>query len=97
MDLQTVWTNMYPKFVNFSDFERNEIKSILFSELGKYDIAEKEPCTDLANYSDDMKGYTMFFVAKKVEGLSPKSLTYYKFVIDNLLKKVPKKISQFIF
>lgn len=95
MDLQKVWSDIYLKLENFDELQKQEIKSIFLSEIGKYDLIEKEPCKELANYNVDMKGYTMFFVAKKVEGLSQKSLKYYKLVIDNLLKKIPKKISQY--
>ncbi|MGN0488065.1 MAG: tyrosine-type recombinase/integrase [Ruminococcus sp.] len=95
MDLQTLWARMYPKFDDFDDLQKNKIKTILFCELGNFNIEEKERCKDIVQYDDDMKGYTMFFVAKKVEGLSEKSLKYYKIVIDTLLKKVPKKLSQY--
>lgn len=95
MDLQTLWARMYPKFDDFDDLQRDKIKSIFFSELGKCSIEEKEPCTDLVNYSDNMKGYTMFFVAKKVEGLGKRSLDYYKLVIDKFLEKIPKKLTQY--
>lgn len=95
MNLQTLWTNIYPKLDDFDDLQKDKIKTILFCELGNFNIEEKEPCKDIVQYDDDMKGYTMFFVAKKVEGLSEKSLKYYKCVIDMFLKKVPKKISQY--
>lgn len=95
MDLQTLWGNIYPKLDDFDNLQKNKIKTILFCELGNFKIEEKEPCKDIVQYDDDMKGYTMFFVAKKVEGLSEKSLKYYKCVIDMFLKKVPKKLSQY--
>lgn len=95
MDLQTIWSRIYPNLNNFDAYQKDEIKSALFCELGKYSIEEKVECKELVNYNDDMKGYTMFFVAKKVEGLSKKSLDYYKFVIDNFLKTIPKKLTEY--
>lgn len=95
MDLQTIWSKIYPKLTNFSEYQKEEIKSILFSEFWKYDIQEKEQCKEIANYDEDMKGYMMFFVAKQVEGLSERSLNYYRYIIDNLLNKIPKKLSQY--
>ena len=72
MDLQTLWARIYPKFDGFDDLQMDKIKSIFFSELGKYSIEEKEICTDLANYSEDMKGYRMFFCCKKGRGVRKK-------------------------
>lgn len=95
MDLQTVWSGIYPNLTDFDEFQKSEIKQAVFCELGKYTIAEKVDCKDLVNYDDDMKGYTMFFVAKKVEGLSQKSLKYYKIVVDNFLKEIPKKLTDY--
>lgn len=94
MDLQTIWIRIFPKLNNYNEFQKDELKTILFSELGNYVIEEKL-CTDIVQYDDDTKGYTMFFVAKKVEGLSEKSLNYYKNVIDTFLGKFSKKLSQF--
>ena len=96
MDLQTLWSRMYPNFINFTELQKDEIKSIMFAELGKFQFEEKEQSTELTVYDDDMKGYTMFFVAKKVEGLGEKSLKYYKYVIDHffsVMQKTPRQVT----
>ena len=57
-------------------------QQIISSVLGKYDISEKN--YEIVPWSEQVqKGYQMFFVAKKVEGLSDRSLRYYKGEIDN--------------
>lgn len=94
IDLQTIWSSIFPNLINYDEFQINEIKAILFSELGKYTFAEKEQSKELQLYDDDMKGYTMFFVAKKVEGLKEKSLKYYKQIIDQLFNLIPKTPKQ---
>lgn len=96
MDLQTIWSEIYIRLINFDAFQKEELKSILFCVLGKCTIKENEPNQEIIEYNNDMKGYNMFFVAKRTEGLSDKTLKYYKYVIDALLKKIPKSISQFI-
>lgn len=95
VDLQTIWSRIYLKLDGFDEYQKDQIKSTLFCELGKYTIEEKVECKEIANYNDDMKGYTMFFVAKKVEGLSKKTMNYYKFVIDMFLNEIPKKLSDY--
>ncbi len=95
MDLQTIWSGIYTNLSGFNEYQKGEIKQAVFHELGKYSITEKVECKQLANYNDDMKGYRMFFVSKRVEGLSKKSLKYYKFVIDNFLREIPKKLTEY--
>lgn len=92
--LQTIWNNIYPYLLSFSDMQKQEIQAIFFSELGKYDIVQKQECTDLVTYDEDKKGYMMFFVAKKVEGLAEKSLKYYKQIIDTFMRIIPKPLAQ---
>lgn len=64
---------------------------ILSSVLGEYNITEKENA--IVPYNERLnRGYQMYFVAKKIEGLSDRSLKYYKTVIDNFYKFTSKSI-----
>lgn len=89
-----VWDEVHTMLAGYSAQQIHQLQAILFSVLGKYDISRKEETTDLVEYDEGMKGYTMFFVAKRVQGLSAKSLNYYKNTIDKLLETVQKPITQ---
>lgn len=66
---------------------------ILSSVLGEYNITEKQQA--LIPYNERLnKAYQMFFVAKKIEGLSDKSLKHYKSNIDNFLNFTSKSIDE---
>lgn len=72
-----------------------EFSRIVALELGKYDITEKHyeivPADEQIN-----KGYMMYFVAKKIEGLSERSIHSYKAEIDkfgDFIKKPFDKVT----
>lgn len=66
-----------------------QFSQIVAAELGKYDIQEKH--YEIVPWDEQVsKGYMMFFVAKKVEGLSHKSLSYYRSQIDKMAEFVQK-------
>lgn len=81
VDLRTLWGGIYENLHGFDDVELEQIKQAVFYEIGKYDFQLKPEHTELVVYDDDKKGYTMFFVAKKVEGLADRSLKFYKSVV----------------
>lgn len=69
----------------------DKFSAALIVELGKYEIREKE--TALIPHDEKLnRGYIMFFVAKSVEGLSKRSLDYYKGVIDYFINFIQKPI-----
>ena len=66
---------------------------IISSVLGEYNITEKENA--LVPYNERLnRAYQMFFVAKKIEGLSDRSLKHYKTNIDNFFNFIPKAIDE---
>ncbi len=68
-----------------------QFQSILSSVLGQYDITEKEYA--IVTYDERLnKGYQMFFVSKKIEGLSDRSLSYYKTTIDSFCSSSLKSL-----
>lgn len=94
VDLNTIWSGILQKFDdNFDEYEIELIKNAVFCEIGKYDFVKKEECTELVTFNDENNGYMMFFVAKKVEGLSERSLKYYRTVIDKFLQTVQKSLA----
>lgn len=93
IDLRTLWGGIYENLHGFDDVELEQIKQAVFYEIGKYDFQPKPEHTELVVYDDDKKGYTMFFVAKKVEGLADKSLKYYKETIDKFFEMIPKPLN----
>ena len=57
------------------------IENALHVVLRDYDISEKTTALALVNQDTTTKSIQMFFISKKVEGLSDKSLTYYGYVL----------------
>lgn len=92
IDLRTLWGGIYENLHGFDDVELEQIKQAVFYEIGKYDFQLKPEHTELVVYDDDKKGYTMFFVAKKVEGMAKSSIIYYKNIINTFLGMVQKPI-----
>ena len=95
VDLRTIWSGVAVNLMERLEPEdMTAVQQALFCELGKYDISEKPSSTEIVTYNDDMTGYTMFFCAKGVEGLSKKTLAYYKQTIDRFLCFINKPINQ---
>ena len=85
---------MFPMLQNFTNEQRETIKSAVFATLGNCDIREKSLTTDIVVSEDvNQKAISMFFIAKKVEGLSEKSLKYYQIVIRRLLSVIQKPVN----
>lgn len=75
----------------------HKIDSILISKLHNYEIIEKnKEDKELIVYemSESQKQYQMFFIAKKIEGLSDRSLRVYKNSIDKLIKFFHKPFNE---
>ena len=74
------------------------LRNILYMSLNNYNITLKDVESMLPAISDlavvNAKPYSMFFVAKKIEGLSEKSLTYYKLEIDALIQRIHKPFNE---
>lgn len=69
-----------------------QFKDILVMALNNYTVSPKEKA--IAVYDDLSKGYQMFFVTKKVKGLSDKSLKYHKCVIDDAMIRINKPLDR---
>jgi integrase/recombinase XerD len=90
------------------DFNRNDegvksvllkIENTLYFILSSYHIEPKEPRENTQLTTDinpDAKAYQMFFVAKKIEGLSEKSLKYYALIIRRFLAILNKPLATII-
>lgn len=93
IDLKTIWNGISINLIDRIDAEQlTIIQQAVMCELGKYDFTEKVNCTELTTYDDDMTGYTMFFCSKGVEGLSKRTLKYYKETIDRFLNFIGKPL-----
>lgn len=93
MDLQSVWIKMFPMLQIFNNEQRETIKSALFATLGNCEISEINQSTDIVLSEDkNKKAVSMFFIAKKVEGLSDKTLRYYQDTIKKIFSVVNKPI-----
>lgn len=92
VELSTIWNNIYPELINYNRQQQDELRAILYCELGKYTFEEKTECAELTTYDEDKKGYVMFFIAKQVEGLAPKSLKYYQSIVSKFIEVIPKPL-----
>lgn len=93
IDMRTLWNGIFENLHGFDDSQLEQIKQAVYCEIGKYDFQPKPEHTELVIYDDDKKGYTMFFVAKKVEGMAERSLKYYKEIIDQFFAMTPKPLN----
>lgn len=73
--------------------ELQEIRNKITILLNPYNITTN--CTDISTEvrGDDMKAYQMFFISKKIEGLSQKTLTQYKYIVDEFLSFINKSFA----
>ena len=93
MDMSTIWSGIMLRLnSDFDETQIERIKNAVYCEIGKYDFTKKAECTDLIVYNEENNGYMMFFIAKKVEGLSKRSIDYYKCVIDKFLQSASKPL-----
>lgn len=71
--------------------QSDDIMNILVVNLEKYDMSVGE--RGLVAYDNsDQELIARFFVAKKAQGLSPRTLTYYKIVLQKFYGRVKKHI-----
>lgn len=94
VDLRTIWSGMYNKLLSMGVEDIESVKSVMMSELGKYNVTKREETTDIVVYDSENKGYQMFFLAKRVEGLSKRTLEYYKMTVDRFFRTICKNASQ---
>lgn len=93
MDLQSIWIKMFPMLQAFNNEQRETIKSAVFASLGNCEISEKNVSTDIVvSEEKNQRAISMFFIAKKVEGLSDKTLKYYRGTINKLFRVVSKPV-----
>lgn len=70
-----------------------EIKNEIIMILNPYTVQRQknELSTDVK--SEDIKAYQMFFISKKIEGLSERTLKNYKYAADDFLNFVNKRFN----
>lgn len=74
-------------FIKVEDLQR--FQTVLSLVLGEYDIKEKEYA--IIPYDEKInKAYQMFFISKKIEGLSNRSLYAYKAELEAFRKSISK-------
>ena len=79
--------NMLP-FLNNAQLER--LQAVLRKTLGEYKITEG----DREKKEEEQDYVSLFLSAKRIEGCSEKSLTYYEATINTMLAGVGKKVRQ---
>ena len=71
------------------------VSNTLYLELNGYDIVEQQK-NEIIEYSqtEDQKATQMFFISKKVEGLSDRTLKYYKSVLIKFASVIVKPLKE---
>ena len=69
------------------------LRSALHVALFDYDLHRKETCKDVAVACESNRAYMLFFVAKKIEGCSERSLKYYKYTVDAFREFIGKNLT----
>jgi len=78
----------------FDDQQLRIVENTLHLNLRDYDVIQKNEETALtANINPDVRAQQMFFVAKKIEGLSKESLKYYAIVLRQFFSVIIKPLS----
>lgn len=74
----------------------NQINNIIVTKLNNYEIKENDKKNELVKYemTDSQKWYQMFFIAKKIEGLSDKTLKNYRLAIDKMVRFLNKPFDE---
>lgn len=79
---------------NFNDAQLRAIENTLYINLQDFDLTQKITETALiTDISPDVKAYQMFFVAKKIEGLSGNSLIYYATILKQFFSVINKPLA----
>jgi len=83
---------------NFDSHDLFKIENAIYMLLADYDITEREAKNTelIADISPDARAYQMFFVAKKIEGLSDKSLKYYACILRQFFGIINKPLASII-
>lgn len=71
----------------------DSVKAVLHLVLNDYDVSEKSFEIAVRNQNKEAEAIQMFFVTKKIEGLSDKTLSYYQGRINHFLKMCPKSLN----
>lgn len=72
--------------------DMRDLRDLLNAFASEFDI--KRRCTDLVVMDEYPKAYMVYFVSKKVEGMSDESLKTYKSHLGRFLRKVCKPVEQ---
>ena len=81
------------RFAKFRDKDQLQaIREIIVKELCNYDIKRRETAVVIHDKTD-INIVARFFLAKTTSGLSPKSITYYKTILERSLPQLGKKLN----
>lgn len=95
MDAKEIVISEVVKIMHLERSESERLKNVLVMALYPFALIESAG-TDLipADENKDMEAIRMFFIAKNVQGLTEKTLRYYKTVIEAALKFINKPLSE---
>ena len=78
--------------IKFTPQQLTEVQQSMYLVLKDYEIADRKTEVTIYNQDEDHKMYNMFFVSKKVSGLSIETLNYYGYVLQRFFHEIQKGI-----
>lgn len=81
--------------MNLDSQGTNQLKNALYIALNDYSLIRIEG-TDITVYEEnaDQEAYRMFFVAKRIQGCTERTIEFYKCTIDEFLRNVNKPLNR---
>lgn len=91
MDITNQIMNILPAL---DQEQRDKFKNDLAIVLHEYDIQIKKTDLMIIDSDNTEKAIRMFFIAKKVEGCTDKTISYYKGTLDRFFRIVPRNLGE---
>lgn len=78
--------------VKLTPEQLSTVQQSMYLVLNNYEIADRKTEVAIYNQDEDHRMYNMFFVSKKVSGLSMETLNYYGYVLQRFFHEIQKDI-----
>ena len=78
---------------NMSNEKVSELRNEIIMVLNPYTVTRQSNELSTEVKSEDIKAYQMYFISKKIEGLSEKTLRNYKHIADEFINFVNKRFN----
>lgn len=80
-------------FSQFDSGNMEQLRDKMIIVLSPYSIRIEDMSLSTEVKTEDVKAYQMYFISKKIEGLSERTLQVYKYIVDEFLGFVKKSLN----